>query len=137
MKYHFCNLGGINWSWLLCYEEVEGGARIVFYDRWHNYGDRMAPLWVEKCMELGASKDWREGGCQIIEGEGRVAVALRFAKYEEVEKKDRGSSYCSIGGKYFKQVGYVDLKVVNPLYVFDYSDKAEVEMWVKENYGIC
>jgi hypothetical protein len=101
VKYRFVNMGGINWSWLLCLELVTDGARVVFYDRWHNFdATRPTPAWVEECFEAAT------GFCDLREGAGRILEAVRL---------DDG----------------LLLRVVNPRYVFSYHDFDEVKAWVE------
>jgi len=103
MRYHFCDNGGINWVWILCYEEVPDGVRLVFHERWHNGDDW--PKWVEHAY-LRAERE-----CQVKEGPGRVAVALLFDKFEE--RSDANG--------FFKFLGRREMPIVNPAYVFDFD----------------
>ena len=135
MKYVFQNDGGINWSWLLCYQHVEGGVRIVFYDRWHHFDHNRAPAWVERCMAIGSERkmlaeDGTSTTAQIIETEGRVAVALRFAKYVEIGPNDH-PWHLRVDGKCYRYVGSVDVQIVNSAYVFSYHDLDEVKAWIE------
>jgi hypothetical protein len=112
-RYKFVNCGGINWTWLLCYEEVQGGARIVFYDRWHN--GEIWPDWVDQCYEMA------RGSCTIKEAEGRKAVALLFPIYEARESYP-GSKHTL---NYF--VRNRELSIVNQGYIFAYGMQGGLE----------
>ena len=136
MKYVFQNDGGINWSWLLCYQHVEGGVRIVFYDRWHHFDHNMAPAWIARCMAIGSEKqmlaeDGTSTTAQIIEsGTERTAVSLRFTRYEEIGPKDH-PWHLGVNGKRYRNIGSVDVPIVNSAYVFSYHDLDEVKAWIE------
>ena len=73
--YQFADLGGINWCWLMCYEEVTGGARLVFKQRWHRYNYTW-PEWViqaRKQAELSSRRCYN-----IVEAADRVVTAIEF-----------------------------------------------------------
>lgn len=83
-KYKFINEGGINWEWLLCYEEVEGGVRIVFHERWHRFSElHSRPDWVQHCFSLAQDVE-----CSRKEGPQRVMTHLVFYDYDV--KNERG-----------------------------------------------
>lgn len=106
MRLKFVNNGGINWTWLLCYEEVKDGVRVLFNDRWHN--SEVWPDWVNLAVEL-AQERW---SCEMGESDGRVLTRLEFAEYAFVPS--------SRGGVTYKFKGKRVVAVTNPQYVFDY-----------------
>lgn len=77
---------GINWMWYLCgsFDEEAKTVRIHYHERWHKWDD------------AGNHPVSEIGGFRIVEGNGRVATAVR--------------------------VGEITYAVTNPLYVFDYKD---------------